>query len=88
MGHFAEAAVHKTKYRPFYRLFFHISLWEKVFLGPSASCDIVITWFSHYKHWLQSLVLFLRATLMTYYYKGFPVRFNRDILPSSTLMSK
>lgn len=29
--------------------------------GPSASCDIGITWFGHYEGFLQSLQFFLGA---------------------------
>ena len=31
------------------RIFHDVSLGEKVFLGPSATCDHVITGFGHYK---------------------------------------
>lgn len=39
-------------------IFHNVSLWEKV--GRSASSDIAITRFGHYKNWSHSLVLFLR----------------------------
>lgn len=49
-------------YLQFYSQFFHdVSLWDKVFLGPSASCGDVITRFDHYGNWLQSLTLLLWA---------------------------
>lgn len=52
----------KNDYPPFYRGFFHdVNLLGKVFLGHSASRDIVITRFGHYKNCFQSLALFLRA---------------------------
>ena len=38
------------------------SLGNKVFLGPSASRDVVITQFDHLESWPQSLMLFLGAT--------------------------
>lgn len=49
-------------YRQFYRLFFdNISLWEKLFLGPSASHYAVVSQFGHYQNWFQSLMLGLGA---------------------------
>lgn len=31
------------------QLFHNVSLWEKVYLSPGATCDDVIIGFSHYK---------------------------------------
>lgn len=39
----------------------NVGSWEKVFLGPGASCDVVTEWSGHYESWFQNLVLFLGA---------------------------
>ena len=44
----------KTMDQSFYRRYFHnVSLWEKVYLGCSASCDDIITGFVYYENLLQ-----------------------------------
>lgn len=48
----------KKMHRPFYRPH-NVSVWEKVFLGHTASRDVAIAWFGQYKNWLRSLVLLL-----------------------------
>lgn len=54
MSHFAGVVMHSC-------FFDNVSLWEKQFLGPDASQEVVITKFDHSEHWLQSLLLFLGA---------------------------
>ena len=45
-NHFMEV---EEMYPLIYRRLFHnVSLWEKVFLGPIASRDVIITQFGHY----------------------------------------
>lgn len=39
----------------------NVDSWEKVFLGPGASCDVVTEWSDYYESWFQNLVLFLGA---------------------------
>ena len=51
-----EVVTLKIIYPPLYSPVFHnVSLWEKVFLGHSASREDVITQFSHYENFPQSL---------------------------------
>lgn len=48
IGLFAVDVTRKITDPPFYSRFFHSEhLWEKIFLGPSASCGVVITQSGH-----------------------------------------
>ena len=48
-SHFVRVVTLKKMYPLIYRHLFHnVSLWEKVFLGPIVSRDVVITRFGHY----------------------------------------